>query len=184
MKKWKVIKETDVSPSKWFPILQHTVELSNGKIIDDYFISPLGNGVMILPLTINNEIVLIKQYKHGIGEITIELPAGWQQPGKTLEESAVAELEEEVGIRTTIDNLIYLGKTTTNPSKTSHLSHYYLAKNLEFNSAQHLEITEDIEIIKVTPQQALAMIKNGEIWAADSVVTIAQAFFKYPEIFS
>jgi len=184
MKKWKVIKETDVSPSKWFPVLQHTIELPNGKIIDDYFISPMGNGVIVLPITTNNEIVLIRQYKHGVNEITIELPAGWQQPGLTLEETAVAELEEEVGIKTTTDNLIYLDKTATNPSKTSHISHCYLAKNLEFNSMQHLNATEDIEIIKVTPKQVLEMIKNGEIWTSDSIVAITQTFFKYPEIFA
>jgi 8-oxo-dGTP pyrophosphatase MutT (NUDIX family) len=183
MKKWKIIKEADVSPNKWFPVLQHTVELPNGKIIDDYFISPMGNGVIVLPLTTNNEIVLIKQYKHGVGEITIELPAGGQQPGLTLEESAIAELEEEAGIKTTVNNLIYLGKTTIIPSKTSHISYYYLAKNLEFNSAQHLDATEDIEIIKVAPKQVLEMIKNNEIWTADAVVTIIQAFLKYPEIF-
>jgi len=58
MKKWKIIKEVDVSPSKWFPVLQHTVELPNGKIVDDYFFSPLGNVVMILPITSKNEIIL------------------------------------------------------------------------------------------------------------------------------
>ncbi|MFH1509498.1 MAG: hypothetical protein ABIE68_05005 [bacterium] len=60
MKKWKVIKEEDVSPSKWFPVIRHEVELLEGTIIDDYFFSPLGNVVMVLPITTNNEIVLVK----------------------------------------------------------------------------------------------------------------------------
>jgi ADP-ribose pyrophosphatase YjhB (NUDIX family) len=184
MKKWKILKEIDVSPSKWFPVLQHTVELPNGKIVDDYFISPMGNVAMVLPITVKNEIVLVKQYKHALGEILIELPAGFQQKGKTIEESAVAELEEEIGIKTTINNLILLGKTANNPTKTTHVTYCYLAKDLEFNSEQKLEETEDIEIIKVSPKSALEMVKSGEIWVADSATNIMRAFFQYPEIFN
>ena len=87
MKKWKLIEETDVSPSKWFPIKKHKVELPNGTIIDDYFITTLGNVGMILPITKDNKIVLVKQYKHGVKDVLIELPAGFQQKGKTIEQS-------------------------------------------------------------------------------------------------
>jgi ADP-ribose pyrophosphatase YjhB (NUDIX family) len=183
MEKWKIIKETDVSPSKWFPVLQHTVKLPDGKIIDDYFISPMGNVAMVLPITSKNEIVLVRQYKHALGEILTELPAGFQQKGKTLEESALAELEEEVGIKTTVDNLIFLGKTANNPTKTTHVTYCYLARNLEFNSKQNFDATENIEIIKVPPLEALEMVKNGEIWVADSAVNILRAFFQAPDIF-
>ncbi|EKE18604.1 MAG: NUDIX hydrolase [uncultured bacterium] len=183
MKKWKVIRETDVSPSKWFPVLQQTVELPNGKIVDDYFISPLGNVVMVLPITTKNEVVLVKQYKHAVGEILIELPAGFQQKGKTLEESALAELEEEVGIKTTVGNLISIGKNANNPTKTTNVTYCYLAKNLEFNSKQNFDTNEEIEIVKVSPQEALEMIKKGEIWVADSVAAITRALLLYPELF-
>lgn len=183
MKKWKILKETDVSPNKWFPVTQHSVELSSGLILDDYFFSPLGNVVLVLPITKDNKIVLVKQYKHAIQEILIELPGGSQQTGKTLEESALAELEEETGSKTTEDNLILLGKTSLNPTKTTHITYCYLAKNLEFNSKQNLETTEDIEIITATPKKVLEMVKNEEIWVADSVVNILRANLKYPELF-
>ncbi len=184
MKKWKVLKKEDVSPSKWFPVEKHTVELSDGTVIDDFYISPMKNAAMIFPITTKNEIVLVKQYKHAVGEILIELPAGFQQEGKTLEETALAELEEETGIKATKDNLIFLGKTVSNPTKITQTIYCYIARNLEFNSKQNLEVTEEIEIIKVTPLKALEMVKKGEIWAADSVANIARAYLKFPEIFS
>ena len=125
----------------------------------------------------------MKQYKHALGEILIELPAGFQQKGKSLEESAITELEEEVGIKTSKDHLVFLGKTANSPTKTTQVTHCYVAMNLEFNSKQNLDKTEDIEIIKVSPKKALEMINNGEIWVADSVANIAKAYFKYPNIF-
>jgi 8-oxo-dGTP pyrophosphatase MutT (NUDIX family) len=183
MKKWKILRKDDVSPSKWFPVVRHEVELPDGTIIDDYFVSPMGNVAMVLPITTKNEIVLVRQYKHALSEILIELPAGFQQEGKSLEESALAELEEEVGIKTTADNLIFLGKTANNPTKTTLVTYCYIAMNLDFNSKQNFEVTEDIEILRVSPQKALEMVKNGEIWVADSIVNIVKAFFKYPNIF-
>jgi len=183
MKKWKLIKETDVSPSKWFPIKKHKVELPNGTIIDDYFITTLGNVGMILPITKDNKIVLVKQYKHGVKDILIELPAGFQQKDKTIEQSAIAELEEETGIKTSLENLIPIGKISNTPTKSTHITFGYLAIGLTFNSLQNLEITEDIEIILKSPKETIKMIKNGEIWVGDSVGLIMKAYLLYPDIF-
>jgi len=185
MKNWKILNKTDVSPSHWFPVVKHTVELPNGKIIDDYYVSPMGNVAIVVPITSNNEFVLVKQYKHALGETLIELPAGWQKNGATLPETALAELQEETGIVTTADNLFFLGKTANNPTKTNHVTYGYLARNLEFNNArQNCDITEDIEIIKALPSEVLEMVKNGEIWVADSVVNIIRTLFQFPDIFN
>ncbi|PBQ34620.1 NUDIX hydrolase [Sphingobacteriaceae bacterium] len=183
LKKWKILSEEDVSPSKWFPILRHVVELPNKKIIDDYFISPFGNAVMVLPFTKTNEMVLVKQYKHGLGEILIELPAGFQQAGKSIEESAIAELLEETGIQTTTDNLEFIGKISNNPTKTNQVTHGFIARNLTFNSVQHFDSTEEIEVLVVKPKQVLEMIGRGELWTGDSVSMILKAFMVYPELF-
>lgn len=181
--KWKIISEEDISPSRWFPILKHVVELPNTKIIDDYFISPFGNAVMILPFTKNNEIVLVKQYKHGLGEILIELPAGFQQANKSIEASALAELLEETGIQTTLSNLEFIGKISNNPTKTNQITHGFLARNLEFNSVQHFDSTEDIEVLVVKPKEVLAMISRGELWTGDSVAMILKVHMTHPELF-
>ncbi|MCE3229541.1 MAG: hydrolase [Bacteroidetes bacterium] len=182
-KKWKIIGEENVSPSKWFPIIRHEVKLASGKTIDDFFTAPFGNVAMVLPLTKENEIVFVKQYKHGVGEILIELPAGFKQLNKSIEKTALAELEEETGIKTTLKNLIPLGKFCNNPTKTKHITYGFLAKNLSFNSNQNLEITEEIELLKLSPKETLRMISSGEIWVADTVAFILKAQMLYPKLF-
>ena len=183
MEKWKTLAVEDVSPSKWFPVERHVVELPDGTVVDDYFISPLGDVVMVLPVTRDNKFVLVRQYKHAIGEIVIELPAGFQQAGKSLAETVVSELEEECGIKTAVSSLIFLGKIANNPTKTTHVTHCYLVRDAEFNSVQNLEPTEEIELLTVTPQQALTMIADGDIWAGDSIAAIMKTFLRFPEIF-
>lgn len=183
IKKWKVLKEQDVSPSPWFPLLQHTVELANGQIIDDYFFSPLGDVVMVLAITPNNEVVLARQYKHGLGEILLELPGGMQQKNTSILQSAINELEEEVGIKATADELISLGKIANNPTKTRQVTYGYIVFNAQFNSRQKLDVTENIEVITMPAPQVLEYAKEGKIWVTDSLNFILKAALTYPEVF-
>jgi len=182
--KWEILEEEDVSPSKWYPIKKHKVKLPNGNIIDDYFVSNFGNISLILPILANGDMVFVKQYKHGLGRFMIELPAGMQQDQKTIEESAIAELEEETGISTTAENLTPLGKICQNPTKSFVITHGFLATDLLFNSEQKLDETEEIEIIVISPSVVLEMIISGEIWVADTVSMILKAQLSYPEIFA
>lgn len=183
IQKWKVLKEQDVSPSPWFPLLQHTVELANGQIIDDYFFAPLGDVVMVLAITPNNEVVLARQYKHGLGEILLELPGGMQQKNTSILQSAINELEEEVGIKATADDLISLGKIANNPTKTRQITYGYIVFNAQFNSKQKLDPTENIEVITMPAPQVLEYAKEGKIWVTDSLNFILKAALIYPEIF-
>ncbi|WP_407431250.1 NUDIX hydrolase [Arcticibacter sp.] len=180
---WQVLEEKDVSPSRWFPILQHKVKMPNGTIIDDYFFSPIGNVAMVLPLTSDGNFILVKQYKHGLQDIFLELPGGMQQKGKSIEASAVAELEEETGIKITLDRLIPLGKIANNPTKTNQITYGFLVKDAEFNSVQRLDTTEQIELMELSPSETIELIKDGSIRTSDTVALIFKAYLDHPEIF-
>jgi len=183
IQKWTVLKEEDISPSPWFPLTKQTVQLPAGLVVDDYFFAPLGNVVQVLALTPKHEVVLTLQYKHGIGDILIELPGGMQQPGKSLLESAIAEMEEETGVKTTAEQLIPLGKIAINPTKLKQVTYGYLLFDAEFNSVQKPDPTEVIEVITVPVPKVLQMVKEGEIWVTDSVCFILKAALLYPDIF-
>jgi 8-oxo-dGTP pyrophosphatase MutT (NUDIX family) len=183
IQKWTLLKEEDVSPSPWFPVLKHTVKLANGNIIDDYYFSPLGDVVQVLPITKNNEVILVRQYKHGIGEILLELPGGMQQQGRSVIESALNELEEETGIKTTTDKLISLGKIVNNPTKLKQVTYGFILFDAEVNSIQKLDATEEIQLVTISASQVLQMALDNEIWVTDSLNFILKAAFAYPDVF-
>lgn len=183
IEKWKIISTEDASPSSWLPVLKQKVILPNNTIVDDYYVATFGNVVMVLPITKDNKIILVKQYKHGVGEILIELPAGSQHDQLSIKESALEELEEETGIKTTLSNLISLGVISNNPTKTNHITYGFIANNISFNSKQTLDITEDIEIMKIPSRDVIKMILSGEIWVGDSVSFIMKAYLMFPQIF-
>lgn len=74
MKKWKQISSKIAFDNPWFKVRQDTVEIPNGQIIDDYFVWLEGRIVLVVPVTTNNEFILVKQYKHAFGDFVIEFP--------------------------------------------------------------------------------------------------------------
>ena len=183
IEKWTVINEQDVSPSPWFPVVRHVVKLANGSIVDDYYFSPLGDVAQVLPITKSNEVVLVKQYKHALGEVLLELPGGMQQKNRSIIESTINELEEETGIRTTANQLISLGKIANNPTKLKQVTYGFILFNAEFNSSQKQDATEDIQVVTIPAPEVLKMALNGEIWVTDSLNFILKAALAYPNIF-
>lgn len=183
IQKWTVLKQEDISPSEWMPVVRHTVQLPNHKVVDDYYFSPLGNVAMVMAVTTDNKVVLVRQYKHGIGEVLLELPGGMQHQHATMEDCALAELEEEAGIKADTAQLISLGKIAGNPTKTNQVTYGFILKNAAFNTTQKFDANEDIELVTVTPKELLHMVASGEIWVADTVAFIMKAQLLYPEIF-
>lgn len=183
IKPWKLISEQDVSPSPWFPILKHAVELANGSIVDDYYFSPLGDVAQVLAITKKNEVVLVKQYKHALSQILIELPGGMQQKDRSIIESALNELEEETGIKATAEQLVPMGKIANNPTKLKQITYGFVLFNAEFNSEQKLDSTEDIQVLTLPAPQVLQMAIDGDIWVTDSLNLIFKTALAYPEIF-
>lgn len=183
IKPWILLEEQDVSPSAWYPIVKQKVRLPNGSVVDDYYLSPLGDVVQVLAITPENQVVLTRQYKHGLGEILLELPGGMQQSGKTLLQSAVAELEEECGIKTTEQELKFIRKFAINPTKLKQVTYGYILFNAAFNAVQKLDVTENIEIVTIPAPEVLRLVDEGEIWVTDSMNLILTAARQYPDIF-
>jgi ADP-ribose pyrophosphatase len=183
LKPWIILEEQDVSPSPWFPLLRHTVQLPSGMIMDDYYLAPLGDVVMILALTPNHEVVLVRQYKHGLGQILLDLPGGLEQPGKGIIQSALNELEEETGVKAEADQMISLGKITVNPTKTRQITYGFIVFDAQFNSVQKPDPAEEIEVVTLPAPEVLQKVKDGEIWTTDSVNFILKAALSYPHIF-
>ncbi|MEO6150907.1 MAG: NUDIX hydrolase [Mucilaginibacter sp.] len=183
IKKWTVLKEEDVSPSPWFPVLRQTVQLAEGYIVDDYYFSLLGDVVQVLALTPDHEVVLVRQYKHGLGEILLELPGGMQQKDNSVIQSALNELEEETGIKASAERLVSLGKIAINPTKLRQVTYGFILFDAEFNSTQQTDTTENIQVITMPAPQVLQKVMNGEIWVTDSMNFILKAARLYPDIF-
>ncbi len=167
MKKWKMLNSKMAFDHKWFKVRQDTIELPNGKIIDDYFVWPAPNVTQVVPVTKDNEFVLVKQYKHGAGEILLEFPAGVLNDNEDPKDAALRELEEETGFTTT--DIQLLSTMTSEPTKKTQKIYVYLAKNVRLDGSQHFDETEEIEVVVLPYQKVIEMIESGEFKVSGSV---------------
>ncbi len=181
MKKWKLLKHEDVSPSKWFPLYKDTVELPNGKVFDDYYVSALGHVATIIPILDDGRIIWVRQYKHGVGQVTIELPAGRIQQSLSTLETAKAELKEETGY--TAKNFFEIGYVCPIPSKDGSLMYGFVATELENTGETKFDETEDIELLLLTKDEVLEKLRDGEIIGSDAIALFFKAILIYPELF-
>ena len=168
IKKWTQLSSQLAFDHRWYKVRQDQVQLPNGHIVDDYFVSVRPDIAMVLPVTPQGEVVLVQQYRHGAGEILLELPAGTFDPAQ--EDAAVAatrELEEETGYRAA--RLETLATLYDNPVKETHRIHLFLARDVEKVGPQQLDITEDIEVVTVPMAQIETYIQSGDIQVAGTL---------------
>ncbi|MCU0537625.1 MAG: NUDIX hydrolase [Hydrococcus sp. Prado102] len=171
IKKWKTLNSQWVINNQWCRIRQDEIELPNGKIIDDYFVNVRPEIALVLPVTENQEIVFVRQYRHGIEDILLELPAG-AFDGQTEDSitAACREMEEETGYVS--DRIIKLATVYDNPVKDSNRIHIFIALDASPTGQQNLDVTEDIEVILIPIKKVKQLISNGQICVAGTITAI------------
>ena len=167
MQKWKTIESGMALDNRWFKVRQDKVQLPNGKILDDYFVWESGNVAMVVPITVGNKLVFVRQYKHGTGEIMIEYPAGYVGETEDPAQGAKRELEEETGY--VAEDVTPLAKVVHNPTKETGCLFIYLAKVTNKQDQKNLDVSEEIEVVELPIPEALEMIADGRIWVAGTI---------------
>ena len=171
LKKWKILNSRMVINHQWCKVRQDEIELPNGKIIDDYFINIRPEVALILPITSNDEIVFVRQYRHGAGEILLELPAGTFNPKEeSPQAAAIRELKEETGYIT--NNVIQLATLYDNPVKDTNKITLFLAEYVRKTGKQELGVTEEIEVVLIPIKRLTEKIASGEISVAGTVAAL------------
>ena len=104
--------------------------------------------------------LMVRQYRHGIEEVTTEFPAGLMDPGEEPQVAAARELLEETG--RTAGRLTFLGKTSTIPSFMSNWCYTYLAEDLSAPAGQALDRLEVLDVIETPKNELEASLGTGE----------------------
>jgi len=139
----------------------------------DFYILETTSWVNVIPLTKQDEIILIRQYRHGIRNLTLEIPGGLVEGQDTPEEAARRELCEETGYQAS--EMISLGNVLPNPAIQNNRCYTFLAKDVYLAGEQQLDEMEDIEVLLKPFTQIPRLIREGEI----NHSLVLAAFFKY-----
>jgi len=134
-------------------------EIPNGNVFEPYVIET-GTWVNVIALTKDHKVVLVRQYRHGVGQILLEIPAGIMDAGDVNPlQTARRELLEETGY--TSEKFIEVGSSYPNPATHNNLTYSFLALDVEKVDQQSLDETEEIEVSLVPFDELVSMAKNG-----------------------
>lgn len=132
--------------------------------------------LMTVPLTEEGELVLVRQYRHGSGETSLEAPGGLHDAAREQPEAGAArELAEETGYGG--GAISFLGELRPQPAFMSNRVRIYLAQNVRRMAEPQPDSGEDIEVVLIDPREVPARIASGEMNNAMTVTALALARF-------
>ncbi len=179
--KWKILSSEYLFKDLWFKVRRDRCESPSGKIIDPYYVYEFPTWVAAVPITEDGKVIMVKQYRHALGEVGIELPGGCvDDTDKNFEDAIARELLEETGY--TFSSYEYLGKISANPSTNTNLLHMFLAKGGIKTADQQLDANEEIEVVFLTIDELKQLVRENKIVQSMHVSCILYALERLNEL--
>jgi len=167
----KTMKTENVYKGKMLNLRIDTVELPDKKYSKREIVEHPGS-VAIVPITEDNEIILVRQYRKAVESNLLEIPAGKLEVNEEPKETAIRELKEETGIKA--KKLEYITEFYTSPGFSNEKMYLFLAMDLSMDVLEPAD-DEYIEITKVKIDKLANMIKKGEILDSKTMIGIYMA---------
>lgn len=171
---WKTLdSKVVVSARPWLRLTKDTVELPDGRVIDDYYQLSIPDFVVIVARDTDDRIVALRQYKYGLGRESLTLPGGQVERGETLLETAKRELREETGYVAT--NWQSLGSFVVNGNLGAGCGHFFRANNAVPDIEPNSGDLEDTTVELLDACQLLAALTDGDVGLLNHAAAIALA---------
>lgn len=173
--KWTVTGSREIADCRVFKVREDFCD-NNGRQAS-FFVIENPDWVNVIARTNAGEIVLIEQFRHGTGEVTLEIPGGMVDEGEEPETAARRELQEETGF--TASEFVFLGRSRPNPALQSNWIHHFLAVDAAKTEDVGFDENESIVTRLVDEASVGDLIRNGEI--SHSLVTAAFYYLNLAE---
>lgn len=161
-KKWKILESEYLIRRPWLTARRDRIALPNGRIHEEYYVLEYPTWVNVIALTAEGQMVMVRQYRHGLGQTAYELCAGTMDPADPSPlVAAQRELAEETG---------YTGGTweeymvlSPNPATSTNLCHTFLARGVTRTARPHLDETEVLTHHLLSQDEVFGLLQRGEI---------------------
>ncbi|MCB2179665.1 NUDIX hydrolase [bacterium] len=168
---FKVITSQNIYQGKAVKLWLERVKYPDGREVSLEVIHHPG-AVTILPVDADGQVWFVRQYRHPVGGMFLELPAGTLEKGEAPEETAAREIREEIGMAA--GQIIKLGSFYMAPGYSDEFMHVYLATHLTPAPLAQDE-GEFIEVEKYPLETVYKMLTDGTIQDGKTIAAFALA---------
>jgi 8-oxo-dGTP pyrophosphatase MutT (NUDIX family) len=161
LKPWRRLESTRLQDCRVFDV--HAVRFGppEGGAAETFYCIEAPQWVNVIPLTNDDEVLFVRQYRFGVEDFTLEIPGGMCDPGETPLEAARRELREETGYEA--GSLAELGHVHPNPALQGNRCYTFLARGLEDKGDPQPDPHEQLELRRVPLDHVPKLIRTGEI---------------------
>jgi 8-oxo-dGTP pyrophosphatase MutT (NUDIX family) len=165
IKPWKVLETNYLQPY----LRVDRCELHNGQLLDCHLLE-YNDEILVFAVTKDQEVVLIRQYRHGVEKVILELPGGSVDEGETPLEAAKRELMEETGYAS--NTWIEVGCISPNPAIYRNKIYSYLAFDAEPTGKQSSYDAEAVEVFLMPLDEVVEKARSGKFIHSLNIATL------------
>ena len=174
LKPWTTLaRRVEFSGGPIREIAKETVQLPDGRIVPDFYTARMGDYALVYAVTTEGKVLVLRQYKHGVGRVCLTFPGGYVAPGEDPAIAAQRELLEETGYRGV--NLIPLGSFVTNANQGCNTAHMFRVDGCQWECAPNSGDLEEMELTQFSPVELLTPSRFAEMGVLSYVTLVLLA---------
>ncbi len=170
---WQVLERRLLVDSTHVKVWEDRVRLGNGREIDDFCVIESPDWAAVLCITVEGQVALVRQYRHGLGGESWELPAGTLEASEEPLSAAKRELLEETGYASEDWRPLLLA--SVDPSRQTARAHFYTAVNARRVAAPRLDASEELLTVLVSKAEVMSLIESGRLMHGLHIAAISMA---------
>jgi ADP-ribose diphosphatase len=159
--RWKRLHSKTVDSFRIFTLREDRYQLPRHHREAPFYVLECPDWVNVIPLTEDGQVVLVRQFRFGTEEVTLEIPGGIVEAGHGPLEAGQKELLEETGFKS--DRWDYLGFVHPNPAFLNNRCHSFVAKGAIKIAEAAPEDSEEFEVLQVPYSEIKGLIEKGTI---------------------
>ncbi|HEY0614166.1 MAG TPA: NUDIX hydrolase [Candidatus Elarobacter sp.] len=173
LRPWRVLESEYRIETKFLRLRADRVELPSGVVVEDYFVRESRGFCVVFAVTPEERVLLVRQYKHGAGEVVTELPAGMIDEDEAPAACAVRELAEETGYTGSPPE--HVRTFLSDPTNATGRFHLFVVRDAVRTREPAFDVTEEIELDTAPLDEMRAMALDGRIAAGTQVAAVLVA---------